>query len=256
MNLTLERLEDIKKNGYQLDFGNAFNHAFENYKKIALYAGLMLFVFLILFSVVIAGSLISALGITAMTHEFSPEKFRLENLSETNLLIFEGISLIMTCLLSPVDAGFLKMANCADKDEEFHVSTIFSYYKFRYLKEIISATFLITFISLFQSTVLAHFGIEILGGFISYFLLFITYFTIPLIIFGNLSAIDAITHSIQIVLKQPFVLLGLIIVAFIGAMVGIMACCIGLFFTIPFFYSMKYAIYSAIVGIDEPNENK
>ena len=49
MNLLKERLQDIEKNGYQLDFGNVFNHAFENYKKIALYAGLVLFVFTILF---------------------------------------------------------------------------------------------------------------------------------------------------------------------------------------------------------------
>ena len=33
---TQDRIEEIKKNGYTLDFGNVFNHAFENYKKIAL----------------------------------------------------------------------------------------------------------------------------------------------------------------------------------------------------------------------------
>jgi hypothetical protein len=254
MNQTLERLEDIKKNGYQLDFGNVFNHAFENYKKIALYAGLVLFVFLILFSIFIAGSLISFIGFTAMTHELSPENLKIENISQTNLFILGVISLVMTCLLSPMDAGFLKMADCADKDEEFHVSTIFSYYKFIYLKEIIASTFLISAISFFQRTLLAHFGLELLGSFISYFILFITYITIPLIIFGDLKAMDAIKNSIMIVFKQPIVLLGLIIVAFIGAMVGIMACCIGLFFTLPFFYSIKYAIYTAIVGIDSQSE--
>jgi hypothetical protein len=254
MNQTLERLEDIKKNGYQLDFGNVFNHAFENYKKIALYAGLVLFVFLILFSILIAGSLISFIGVTAMTHELSPEKFKIENLSQTNLFIFGGISLIITCLFSPMEAGFLKMADCGDKDEEFHVSTIFSYYKFIYFKEIIVSTFLITLISLLQRTLLTHYGLDILGSLISYFILFITYITIPLIIFGDLKAIDAIKYSIGIVFKQPIVLLGLVIVAFIGSMVGFMACCIGVFFTLPFLYSMKYAIYTAIVGIDSQPE--
>ena len=42
---TQNRIEEIKKNGYILDFAKVFNHAFENYKKIALYGGLVIFVF-------------------------------------------------------------------------------------------------------------------------------------------------------------------------------------------------------------------
>ena len=51
MKLIKDKIEEIKANGYQIDFGTVFEHAFENYKKIALYAGLMLLVFLILFSI-------------------------------------------------------------------------------------------------------------------------------------------------------------------------------------------------------------
>ena len=36
----------------KLDFGNVFNHAFENYKKIALYAGLMIFVFFVMVRII------------------------------------------------------------------------------------------------------------------------------------------------------------------------------------------------------------
>ena len=43
MTLIKDRIAEIKKNGYQLDFGTVFEHAFENYKKIALYAGLLFF---------------------------------------------------------------------------------------------------------------------------------------------------------------------------------------------------------------------
>jgi len=32
-----DRILEIRKNGYTLEFENVFNHAFENYKKIALY---------------------------------------------------------------------------------------------------------------------------------------------------------------------------------------------------------------------------
>ena len=46
MNTTKDKIEKISTNGYELDFGTVFENAFENYKKIALYAGLMLLVFL------------------------------------------------------------------------------------------------------------------------------------------------------------------------------------------------------------------
>jgi hypothetical protein len=42
--------KEIVHNGYALDFADVFNKAFENYKKIALYAGLMIFVFMVIFT--------------------------------------------------------------------------------------------------------------------------------------------------------------------------------------------------------------
>ncbi|MDR6844609.1 hypothetical protein [Flavobacterium granuli] len=250
MNQTQERLHDIEKNGYQIDFANVFNHAFENYKKIALYAGLVLFIFTFLFVILIGTSLVSVIGITAMTRELTPEKLKIENLSESNFLFVGSLSLIVSCLFSPFQAAFLKMAHCGDRDEEFHISDLFSYYKIPYLKEIIISSFLISTISFVQGTLLSYVHLELLGKVITYFISYITLLAIPLIIFGDLKAIEAIKHSILIIFKQPFVILGLIVVAFIGSLVGFIGCCIGVFFTLPFLYSMNYAIYSAIVGID------
>jgi uncharacterized membrane protein len=254
MNLTQERLHDIEKNGYQIDFANVFNHAFENYKKIALYAGLVLFVFSVLFVVFIGVSFASIIGEAAMTKEFSPETFKIENMSPSNLIIFTGISLIMSCLLSPFQAAFLKMADCGDRDEAFHVSDLFTYYKLPHVKEIIFSTFLILVAGFVLTTLLSQIHLQFLGAIITYSISFITILTTPLIIFGDINAINAIKYSILIVLKQPLVLLGLIIVAIIASLVGFMACCIGILFTLPFIYSMNYAIYTAIVGIDTPEE--
>jgi len=58
-----EKIEAICTKGYQLDFGTVFESAFENYKKIALYAGLMLLVFSILMSIILMAGLISYIGI-------------------------------------------------------------------------------------------------------------------------------------------------------------------------------------------------
>jgi hypothetical protein len=250
MSLLKERLQDIEKNGYQLDFGDVFNHAFENYKKIALYAGLVLFVFTILFGIFAIATLISFLGIDIITQKLNPENLKSENLTGSSLFIYSTVILLIACLLAPFQAGFLKMADCGEKDEEFHIATLFSYYNPPYLKEIILSTFLISLVSFLQAIVLAQIKLDILGNFISNFISFLTILTIPLIIFGNLKAIEAIKYSILIVLKKPLLLLGLMIVAIIGAMVGFVGCCIGVFFTLPFMYSMNYAIYNAIVGVD------
>lgn len=256
MNQTQERLHDIERNGYQLDFANVFNHAFENYKKIALYAGLALFVFSILFVIFIGISLASIIGVTAMTKEFSPEAFKIGNLSEEKMQVLGAASVVISCILSPFQAAFLKMAHCGGRDEAFHLSDLFGYYKLPYLKEIIFSTFIISSISFVQASLLSHIHFELLGTLISYFITFITLLSVPLIIFGDLNAVEAIKYSILIVSKQPIVILGLIIIAFIASLVGFIGCCVGVFFTLPFLYSMNYAIYFDIVGIDSPQENE
>lgn len=256
MNQTLEKLHDIEKNGYQIDFGNVFNHAFENYKKIALYAGSVLVIFIVLFIIFASVSLISVIGVSELSKELTPEKFKIENLSQSNLMALGIFSIFTSCLLSPFFASFLKMADRGEKDLEFPVSSLFSYYKSPYLMEIIIATFIISTAGFAQATLMTFIKLNILGSLINYFISFITLLTVPLIIFGNLKAIDAIKYSIKIVFKEPIVLLGLIVMALIGVFVGLAGCCVGIFFTMPFVYSMHYAIYSAIVGIDNPPENE
>lgn len=254
------RIKDIKKNGYQLDFGNVFEHAFENYKKIALYAGLMLLVFSVLFGILIVGIIITAsiaifnVNLTSLAEMLKPENLQPENLSVNFMIIYSAVIIGFTCLLSPFQAGFLKMADCGEKGEEFHVSTIFEYYKSPYFKEIFIATFLISLMSSGLSILLDFSGIQFVGTLVSLTISFITFLTIPLIVFGNLKASDAINTSITLVVKQPLLLFGLVIVAGIGSMVGFIGFCIGIFFTIPFIYSMNYAIYSSIIGIDLEND--
>ena len=37
---TKQRLQEIRENGYELNFNDVFNESFENYKKIAMVGGL------------------------------------------------------------------------------------------------------------------------------------------------------------------------------------------------------------------------
>lgn len=254
MKSTKVRIEEITSNGYQLDFGTVFEHALENYKKIALYGGLMLLVFMIILSAIGFGAFISIYGITELTKFISPQNLNLQNSSSTFLIGYTlGIALISS-LINPFYAGFLKMADCGEKGEEFNVSTIFEYYRAPYFKEIFISTLLISLISVCISTLLQIGNLNFIGAIISYSISFFTFLTTPLIIFGNLQAVDAIKSSFAIVKKQPLVLLGLLIVAIIFSILGIFGLCIGIFFSLPFIFSMEYSIYSAIVGIDSKSE--
>ena len=248
------RIEEIKNNGYELDFGIVFEKAFENYKKIAVYAGSMLLIFTFLFMILLFGLAIAIFGLGALTDFLKPGNLKPESFTGNFLFIYTACIILITCLLSPFQAGFLKMADCAEKGEEFHLSTIFHYYKPPYFINIVIATLLISLTSTGLSTLVDFAEIPLIGIVISLTLSLVTFLTVPLIVFGNQNAIEAIQSSIKIVLKQPLVILALIIVSFIASLTGLIGFCIGMFFTLPFIYSMEYAIYDSIIGIDSVSE--
>ena len=247
---TQNRIHEIKKNGYPLDFGIVFNHAFENYKKIAIYAGLIIFVFFILLIVFVSVILVAFFDSAMILEKMKPENLQPENLSLNFILIVSGVSVLLSSLFSPISAGLIKMAYCAERDEEFHVSTMFEYYKISYFKELFIATLLISIFSTLLSSLIDYAQIPFIGFIITVTITLFTILTIPLIIFGNLNAIEALKSSILIVVKQPLILLGLLVVGAISTLVGLIGCCIGIVFTVPFMYSLYYAIYSEIIGFE------
>lgn len=247
-----EKIAALSAHGYELDFGTVFEHAFENYKKIVLYAGLMLLFFFIALAILFMIGMISYVGVENM-EEFSKKLTQFSELKEKPLNIVLQINagmILLSGLLSPFMAGFFKMADCAEKGEEFHVATMFTYYKSPYFANIFIAVFIITLVNMGLSTIIELAGFNMVGTVISLIISFMTFLVVPLIVFGKLNAIESIKSSIMIVSKQPLVLLGLIIVALIASAIGIFAFCIGILFTMPFIYSMNYVIYSSIIGID------
>ena len=133
---------------------------------------------------------------------------------------------------------------------------MFEYYKAPYFKEIFVSTFLITLASSGFSLLLDFSGIKMIGSLIALLISFLTFLTIPLIVFGKLKAVDAIKSSITIVTKQPLLLFGLVFVAGVASMTGLIGFIIGIFFTIPFIYSMNYCIYSTIIGFESESESE
>ncbi|MES2575692.1 MAG: hypothetical protein V4572_12160 [Bacteroidota bacterium] len=251
-----ERIEEIRNSGYELDFGTVFEYAFENYKKIVVYAGFMILVFSVFLSIIMMTGIISYVGLENL-EDFSKSLKTLSSLKIMPLDIaipLNGALILISGVLNPFFAGFLKMADYGEKGKEFHVSTMFTFYQFSYFINIFMLTFLVSFFSVGLSILFQYLGFDLIGSIISLTISLITTFAIPFIIFGNLNAIEAIKSSIIIFSKQPLIISGLIILAAIGGVIGIFGLFIGIVFTWPFIYSMKYSIYSFIIGIDSESE--
>lgn len=249
MNSTLQKIEQLKKEGYDLDFARVFNHAFENYKKIALYVGLILLVLFILSFIVGGTGFVFYFGAENINQQF------IENLANQqptliNLLLFSSGATVISSLFSPLAAGFLKIADCADKDETLSIGTLFTYYRPEYFGRIFLATLIIGLINVVISVACNAAGIILVDTGFSIIISILTSLTIPLIIFGNLSVSDALSSSIALVNKHPLTILLLFIVGGIASVVGLIACCIGIVFTIPFTYSITYSIYREILSTD------
>ncbi len=72
--------------------------------------------------------------------------------------------------------------------------------------------------------------------------------------FSMTDAMNAIQASILIVFKKFWLIFALILVAVIMAMLGIIAVCIGILFTLPIIYTTQYAIYRNVIGVEEHDE--
>lgn len=247
-----EKLAAIQQFGYEIDFSTIFNKAIENYKKIALIAGLAFIVFGAIISIFFLGGFAAIWGLSTIAENMS--QLEPKNFSGTTVLIYTLSISIFAGISAPFSAGVLKMACNASKDEEFSLATAFDYYKSSYLKDLFLATFVISIFSLGISTVLESLGVRFIGSILSYIISLFTFLTIPLLIFGKLTAFEAINGSFIIVSKQIVVLLGLLFVSIIMACLGLIGFCIGVFFTIPFMYSIYFIIYNEIIGIDEKSE--
>ena len=241
----MQQMNETKKS---LDLGETINEAFEVWKKTALIGGLA-FIFLML--------ILTMLAVVGIGYFFNKEElpelmknFNPETLSTNGMLIYFAIIIGFTVLISPFVAGMLKMAHDADNEQEVTFSSIYYYVNSPQFLNIVLAT---TVISLFSvglniliKNVLPNTSGEILGFITSYAISILTFIAIPLVIFKNLNFIDAIKLSCTRILNNFFIVLLLMIVAGIFSAIGIIAFCIGLFFTIPFAYAMQYSIYKRL----------
>ncbi len=252
MNNIQQRINEINTNGYDLDFSNVFNASIENYKKIAINAGIAFILFSIILGIIVMSLIGGIFGFSSFATTMT--NFNLMNFSAIGIIGYLVFVVLITALIQPFYAGIVKMAFLADENQEFSIGTATEYYKGDYFKEIFIATILITGISASLNMLLEYTGIFFVGALITYITAFFTFLVNPLIIFGNLKAVEAIKTSFMVVTKQAPVLIGLLFVSLIMCCLGFIGLCIGVFFTFPFIFSVYYIIYKQIFGLNPTSE--
>lgn len=247
-----KNLLDIKQKKYNLDFGEVFNDSLENYKKVIWISGLALFLLIIVMIVITLAIFASVYGISSFVNTMT--EISALALTPGYLLFSLAIGVVLSIAVSPLYAGVLQICHNAQTNKPFDLNTAFIHYKSSYLKQIAMSALLITLFSVIVSDLITLAGFPFIGNLFNYFIQFITFFTIPFIIFGNLNATDSIQASISIVFKKFWLIFLLLLVAIILAMLGIIAICIGIFFTLPIIYTTQYAIYRKMIGVEEIDE--
>lgn len=247
-----KKINQAVEKGYHLDFGTVIEKSFENYKKIALIGGLTFIIIAIAAFALFFSIFAIAFGIGDITEKLT--SFNPMDYSVVEIFIYFLLMVLFAGLTAPIGAGFLKMAHLAEIDKPFSVGTAFDYYKTKHFKELFISASLLGIINFAVVTGFEILELAIIGNIISYIIAFFTLLTVPLIIFANQKALDAISSSIKLVIKQPIILLGLAIVSIFFLLLGFIAFCIGIFFTIPFWSSFNYTAYNSIIPIENTSE--
>lgn len=251
MFLAKRTLEDIKTNGYELDFSTVFNKSLDNYKKTALISGLGMLLLSILLALVVVVILVGIVGVSLLSKD-SQNFMDVSQFELGQMAVYWLTITLFTSLFFPMNAGFIKLAQDAAKGVPLGFGTLFGFYIHKNTGKLITTGVFIGGLSNLLSTLLNYAGWSFLGVITSLFISFFTILVIPLIIFDNKSPLEAIEGSIQIVSKQLLIILGLTVVSGIFAALGIFGLCIGIFFTLPFVYSYYYILYAEILG--DPSE--
>ncbi len=247
--------EKIEK-GYSLDLGKLIEDCFEIYKKTFLIAGLGLIIVGIVVAILYAFLFMALMGVSNIA-DWAIEMQNLK-LEKSYLLGSFFVGVVFAALIAPLNAGFFKLCLLAKKNQELNLGVIFEYYNSKYVKDIIIGAIIISISSSLISTIFQFFPLSITGflfqiiGFgIQIIITVLTILFLPLVIFANQNYGEALQNSVKLVAKKPFHIVLALFIAFIGMFLGLIALCIGMFFTIPIYIAMIFSIYDNVVGFEE-----
>ena len=247
--MTFEQIRSKIQNAKPLDFGTIFDNSINLYKQLWL-QGFLTILIGALISVPIFflyGLLLGLLGL-AVTNPLEVGDYEIEgllNFFSANTLYNIPVTIITAIITMALTAAFYRM--CLHKDKgESKTEDYFYFFKGEYLSKIVMLA-------------LAHTVITT----ITQMLCFVPYIyaCVPLMYFSVVFAFNS-EKTVEEIVKLCFDLgnkkwlisFGLLVVTVIVACLGLLACFIGILFTMPLVYFPAYVIYREVVGFEEDDE--
>lgn len=244
-----EIIDQKVEKGYTLDLGKIIEVSFEAYKKTFLLSGVAIIIAGIVLSVLYVGYFGILYGFGDFTKTIS--ELEADTLNPTMQVINAAFGIIFASLLAPLIAGFINVNHLAKTNQEFGIGSFFDFYKSSFLKDLILNQLIIALFLNSIATFLVLTDHQFIALIIQITIPLFTVFCIPLIIYGEQNFIEALVKSIKLFVKNPFIIIIALIIAFFGMLVGFIALCIGILFTIPYYFSMVYTIYEQAIGFKE-----
>ncbi|CAM4254728.1 hypothetical protein FLTE109939_01490 [Flavobacterium terrigena] len=236
------------------DIGRIIDESFSIFKKTVWISGVCVFLWCLFIVPITFIVIFKSLDISSLDEFVKISPTLGENMDY--MLINAAVGIPMAGLTAIITAGFYKINHLAKQDKEFGLNNLFDYFKSPYLMNLFICGFLTALYSDILGLGLIYLNIPIGATIIQAFISFLFILSIPLIIFENQTALQAMSNSSKLAMKHPFTIILCLVFGIIIAMLGIFALCIGIFFTIGYIYAMNYTLYSHIIPIETPNENK
>lgn len=211
-------------------------HAFEMYKGVFLYG---LVTMIIYFAADFILQLITGFSIWTDFDSFSDlddAESRLWRNSEVKF--YYSSTGLLNIALTPLYLGLIFITNKFNNRQQIDFSDLFIGYR-----QNLGQTLLYGLIT----TIIYYISLAMCGfPFLFVFPLFIL--GLPLLLFENLSATDAIGKAFNIAKEDYGVFLAVGLLGGLLSIAGFIVCCIGIIFTIPFIYVVMYSAYCAYCG--------
>ncbi|WP_144281405.1 beta-carotene 15,15'-monooxygenase [Chryseobacterium echinoideorum] len=217
--------------------GSIISHAFEMYK------GVFLYVFLYMIIYIIGDSIIQSLTGFTVWQDFDYENFG-EFSSNSPIWqrpesrVYYSFSGLWSILLAPLTVGLIYITNKFNTKIPIQFSDLFIGYR-QNLGNILLYG-LITFIIYLVSLSLC--GLP----FLFVYPLFLMGY--PILLFENATAMDALNKTFNIAKENYAVFLLTALLGGIISLSGILLCCVGIIFSLPFINIVMYSTYCAFLG--------
>jgi len=163
------------------------------------------------------------------------------------------LGVLLSIVIAPVQAGFLRLCRDTEKTGDVRFNVLFSYFSNPYTLRLMISSVLITLVMSAAGFGLGQLGLagKLLNVLVLICLSVLLIYVQPFIIFGNAGVGQAFSLSFAVAGKKFFPVLGTLLFYGLLAILGILLCGVGFFFTVAFLPICNYLLYKYSVGFPE-----